>query len=221
MRFGSCLSLVQWLQWDTGTPAGWTAPSSSSQVHSFWEYEEQISSAASTCCHLTSPDLWVGQNFTWGETDMGIQSASWANTFWTNRDTTSIPREFYKQWYDRSIYQVLSFFNQGLSHQLVAINDHNPPTKNTKGENVSIFLCKLNRKSRRVFRLNTESTSTLHRNNGLNKKQKKNTQQHKITKCRTKRHSLMAWNWYQSMLKGLQHKEASAPHLKLVINEAS
>lgn len=141
MKFGSCLSLVQMLQWDTGTPAGWTALSSFCQLRNFWVYEEQISSAASTCCHLTPPDLWVAQNFTSGETETGIQSASWASTFWTkwNRDTTSIPKECFKKRYDRPIYKVLSFFDQGLSHQLVAINDHNPPAKNTKCEMFPYF----------------------------------------------------------------------------------
>ncbi len=86
----------------------------------------------------------------------------WLSTCWKffNKvhplHTTFILELFFKNWYERTIYIVLSILHQGLSHQLVANNNHSPSTKDTKTENVSIFLCKLNKDSRLVFCLNTE-----------------------------------------------------------------
>ena len=70
--------------------------------------------------------------------------------------STLIPKWVFKHWYAGAIYEVLSFLDQGLSHELVAINDHDPSTKETEAENVPIFLCKLNTKSTLVFMFNTE-----------------------------------------------------------------
>lgn len=72
---------------------------------------------------------------------------------------TLIPNQFRKQRYGGAIYKVLSALDQSFFHKLVAINYHNPPTKEGEDENIYIFLCKLSKDGRSVLGLITELTT--------------------------------------------------------------
>lgn len=59
------------------------------------------------------------------------------------KNTTFVAHEILKKRNLGTIYEVLSSLHQGLSHALVAVQDHHLPTEEIEAENVSILLCKL------------------------------------------------------------------------------